>query len=105
MSFSVHTAALILAAWVAFAAEAGGGETKVYSGPACAAVVDDFFANEVWAKVGARSCLECHKSGGDADDSEFVLLDPDLSQGRDKDKALRHNRDQFVQMARLKSGG
>ncbi|MDG2123267.1 MAG: DUF1592 domain-containing protein [Verrucomicrobiales bacterium] len=34
---------------------------------------DDFFANHVWAKIGARSCIKCHKLGGDAEDSEFIL--------------------------------
>src|SRR4051812_17032508 len=30
----------------------------------CAGVVDDFFRDEVWAKVGAAKCLTCHKAGG-----------------------------------------
>src|SRR5690348_15881508 len=72
------------------------GDKQKYAGPAGAAPVDDFFANQVWAKVGARSCLECHKAGGDAEDSNFVLLDPELSIRSDqRDQAMRHNRDQF----------
>src|SRR6185437_11179810 len=78
---------------------------QAYSGPACAAPVDDFFANQVWPKVGAKTCLECHKTGGDADDSDFILLDPQVSQNdQQRDHALRHNRDQFVHMARTKEG-
>ena len=76
-----------------------------YDRTAGAAQVDDFFATQVWPKVGAETCLECHKAGGDADDSDFVLLDPQLSQtDRQRDQAMRHNRDQFVHMARAKEG-
>src|SRR6185437_11254426 len=78
---------------------------QAYTGPACAAPVDDFFASQVWPKVGAKTCLECHKTGGDADDSDFILLDPQLSQSdQQRDQAMRHNRDQFVHMARTKEG-
>src|SRR5947209_8217798 len=82
-----------------FAAGSIAAEEK-YVGPACAAPVDDFFANEVWLKVGAASCLECHKAGGDAEDSKFILIDPQLShENRQRDQAMRRNRDQFVRMA------
>src|SRR4051794_7431419 len=76
-----------------------------YSGAACAAGPDGFFATEVWPKVGARSCLECHKAGGDAEESDFVLTDPQRSAaGAGADEVLRHNRDAFTQMARRKTG-
>src|SRR5947208_13591699 len=52
---------------------ARGDDKKPYAGPGCAAAVDDYFQNEVWAKVGAPSCLTCHKVGGDAEDSKFIL--------------------------------
>jgi hypothetical protein len=68
----------------------------------CAAVADNDFAGEVWAKVGARKCLTCHKAGGDAADSKFVLIDPTRKQGADRDGAMRQNRDAFARMARLK---
>ncbi len=53
----------------------------LYAGLACIGLAGegagrDFFADEVWAKVGAKSCLKCHKAGGDAEDSKFILLDP-----------------------------
>lgn len=67
-------------------------------------MLDAYFADEVWAKVGAQSCLKCHKSGGDAEDSQFVLRDPKRSQGAAQAEALRHNREAFAQMARLKEG-
>src|SRR5687767_14777002 len=53
-------------------AKVGPAANAPYAGAACAAPVDDHFANEVWAKVGAQTCLECHKAGGDAEDSAFV---------------------------------
>ncbi|HEV7404312.1 MAG TPA: hypothetical protein VGO11_15325 [Chthoniobacteraceae bacterium] len=75
-----------------------------HPGPACLRA-DDFFTDEVWTKVGARTCLECHKVGGDAEDSKFILQDPK----RDPDPAsggfLRQNRAAFVKMAALHKEG
>jgi hypothetical protein len=70
----------------------------------CAQAVDRLFADEVWAKVGAQKCLTCHKAGGDAEESKFVLRDPERSQGSDKANALRHNHEAFIKMAKLKEG-
>src|SRR3954468_18946336 len=107
MRLPARMVVLIIAALsgVAGAAGAPADDSKIYSGPACAAPVDAYFLNEVWAKVGAQTCLECHKSGGDAEDSDFVLLDPQRSQGAAaQEQTLRHNREQFAEMARLKRG-
>jgi hypothetical protein len=81
-----------------------GAELKPYSGVGCAAEVDGFFADEVWAKVGAQSCLKCHKTGGDAEDSKFILRDPRRSAGQAQAEAMRHNLGAFTEMARLKEG-
>ncbi len=75
------------------------GEEKPYAGAACARPVDEFFKDEVWAKVGALKCLTCHKAGGDAEKSAFVLKDPAKSQGEEREGALKHNRDAFAKMA------
>jgi hypothetical protein len=98
--------ALILTAILLFAATAlsdketasAGGKAdagvKSYTGASCGAISGDFFANEVWPKVGAHSCLECHKAGGDAEDSRFVLVDPLLKPGQDaQEEAMKHNRE------------
>src|SRR3954466_2604561 len=85
-------------------AVAPGAELKPYSGAGCAAVADEFFADEVWGKVGAQSCLKCHKPGGDANESKFVLHDPRRSQGQAQTEAMRHNLGAFTEMARLKEG-
>jgi len=99
------TTCFLLVLAVLLSAIARADSNQAYSGPACAAPVDDFFANQVWPKVGAKTCLECHKTGGDADDSDFILLDPQLSlNDQQRDHAMRHNRDQFVRMARTKEG-
>jgi hypothetical protein len=95
---------LILLGGIALAARARGDDGKTCAGPACTAPVDDFFVNEVWAKVGAQNCLECHKAGGDAEDSRFVLVDPARHDRSTEDQARRHNRDAFAEMARLKAG-
>ena len=83
------------------AAAARGAELKPYNGAGCAAV-DEYFTEEVWAKVGAQSCLKCHKAGGDAEDSKFLLLDPKRAAEGGQAETMRRNRDAFARMARLK---
>ncbi len=90
-----------LSALMYFAAESPGEEPQKNGGFPTAAANDGFFLNEVWAKVGSQSCLTCHKLGGDAEDSRFVLRDPQKSQGAAQDEALRHNLDALTRMARL----
>ncbi len=75
----------------------GRSQPAAHRGPECMAV-DDFFTDEVWAKVGERTCLKCHNADGDASDSEFLLRDAD----RDRSgtgEAHRHNRAAFQRMA------
>src|SRR5687767_14544906 len=103
-------AALVLLAILAILPAVARGEENQHDqkqssrATACVRAVDSFFAEEVWAKVGAQSCLTCHKPGGDAEESQLVLRDPERSQGSEKDEALRHNRDAFARIARLKEG-
>ncbi len=80
----------------------GAEEPKSYDG--CTAAVDKFFLDEVWAKVGAQKCLTCHKAGGDAEESKFVLLDPQRVTGNAHDDALRHNRNAFARIAKMREG-
>lgn len=77
-------------------------DKKPYTGTACAGENDASFRDEVWTKVGARKCLTCHKPGGDAAHSKFVLKDPKRAEGAAQDDAHRHNRAAFAQMAALK---
>lgn len=56
----------------------------------------DFFADEVWVKIGARKCIKCHKAGGDAEDSEFILWDT-IHEG-----FLAHNRAEFTKLANVR---
>jgi len=65
-------------------------------------VVDDYFKDEVWVKVAAQSCLECHKTGGDAEDSDFLLQDPSREAEAARGGVLRENRAAFVRMAMLR---
>ncbi|MDA1137086.1 MAG: DUF1592 domain-containing protein [Planctomycetota bacterium] len=79
-----------------------GRETK-HSGPGCLAV-DDFFATEVWPKVGERLCLKCHRAKGDAKKSKFLLQNtsdnPQLLA-----EHLRHNYEGFGRMAAASEDG
>lgn len=70
-----------------------------HSGPECTAV-DRFFAEEVWAKVGERTCLKCHKADGDASDSSFLLQNPSRHRN-----GLTENRAAFVRMATKQETG
>lgn len=83
------------------AAEPKSAEATSYAG--CSAPVDSFFTEELWAKVAIRSCLTCHKTGGDAEESKLVLRDPQKAEGS-KAEIMRHNRDAFARIARLKEG-
>jgi hypothetical protein len=74
-----------------------------HSGRACIAV-DRYFADEVWVKVGERTCLKCHNADGDAADSEFLLRDTGRGQAM-RDEAIRENRAAFARMATAKDDG
>jgi len=78
-------------------------EKQPYAGPACTRPLDDYFAKEVWPKVGSALCLQCHKPGGDAEDSKFVLRDPRKLQAHAQDEAMRHNRELFAKFAKAKT--
>ena len=66
------------------------------AGAGAASSLDPFFVNEVWFKVGAASCLKCHKTGGDAEDSRFLLVDPAR---HPSPGTLSHNQAAFAKMA------
>ena len=101
---SSHPSVLTLFAALLVLPVGARGEEKSHNGPACGRAVESYFADEVWAKVGAQSCLNCHKAGGDAEESKFVLRDPKRSQGMEQEEAMRHNRDAFERLARAKEG-
>ncbi len=104
MTLGTRTVACSLATLMVIVTSTVGDETKPNSRSGCAAAADRLFVDEVWAKVGAQSCLKCHKTGGDAEESKFVLQDPQRSQGAAQTEALRHNREEFARMARVKEG-
>lgn len=66
---------------------------------------ETWFATEVWAKVGRLKCLRCHRTGGDAAESSFVLLDPAASLNTPPQDVLRHNLAAFTSASRLQADG
>ena len=92
------------AAFVMLASVAAHAAEKPCTSPGCAGTLDAYFADEVWAKVGSQLCLNCHKVGGDAEESRFVLQDPSKSPADDRGAVLRKNREAFERIARLKEG-
>ncbi|MFO0937082.1 MAG: hypothetical protein U0798_11270 [Gemmataceae bacterium] len=61
--------------------------------------VDRVFVDEVWAKVGERTCLNCHSQHGEAAESAFHLEETVRN-----DDALARNHQAFTAMALKKSG-
>jgi len=97
----VLLAAASPAVWGADSAATPAAPVKAaapYTGAACG-TVDEFFRDEVWTKVGAQKCLECHKPGGDAEDSKFILQDPSRDADPERRTSLLHNRAAFARMA------
>jgi len=74
--------------------------TPVQPAAACA-LQDRFFEDDVWAKVGERTCLRCHNAKGEAADSDFVLS----PRGSSHDSRwLQQNCEAFFKMARALEG-
>ena len=67
------------------------------------AVEDRFFEEEVWSKVGERTCIRCHTSKGDAAESDFILsLSKDT--GVSDATTLSQNRSAFDRMGTKTEG-
>src|SRR5438105_506647 len=99
MSFETRSVVLVLGALIGFSSGACGQDNKPSTGPASNPNLDDFFVKEVWTKVGAALCVQCHIKGGDAEESKLILQDPKKVQGHAQEEALRHNRDAFIRLA------
>jgi len=61
--------------------------------------LDRFFSMELWPKVGRSECVKCHKTGGDADDTRFLLQDLSRLPSSEHPAAVRSNQDAFIRMA------
>ena len=83
-----------------FGAASDDAKAAPHRGPA-----DGYFLDEVWPKVAAQDCLKCHKPGGEAEDSEFLLRDPKREKDDTRDAALAENRAAFARMAAIKKDG
>jgi hypothetical protein len=103
MPFHVRTV-LCCIVFGSLVADLAAAEPSAYTGAGCEAPVDRFFIDEVWGKVAAQSCLNCHKAGGDAEDSKLVFRDPSRSPATEQDAVLLHNRNALARIARVKEG-
>lgn len=63
----------------------------------------DLFTDEVWPKVLAGKCLKCHKAGGDAEESRFVLQDPAKDGSAGKAVSWGHNRKVFLEISKKRT--
>ena len=92
--------ALLGAAALQFGLVTGAGAKEIHPGWE---ETNDYFADEVWTKVLSRTCLKCHKTGGDAEESEFILRDPRRVES--PAEAQTYNRKLFAKIAGLKKDG
>ena len=92
----VAFSAITLASWMVPAGICGESYVGCEAG--------NSFAAEVWPKVGARDCVKCHKAGGDAEDSKFILRDLTKVPASDQSAAMSANREAFSKMARVMDG-
>jgi hypothetical protein len=102
MSVVTRSVVLAVGSLIACSTAARGEGGAPYSGPACTRGSDDYFAREVWPKVGAALCVNCHREGGDAEDSRLVFEDLQKLQGHARDEALGRNREALARLARVK---
>ena len=58
-----------------------------------------FFEEEVWAKVGERTCLKCHSATGEASESNFLLA-ATLASVESDHRAMKQNSLAFEKMAK-----
>ena len=77
-------------------------QNSAQSIPGCL-LEDRFFEDEVWAKVGERTCLRCHNEKGEAAESAFRLLKPDLTASTES-PWLAQNKTAFETMAKSAEG-
>lgn len=66
---------------------------------------EDYFADQVWTKVGARVCLNCHHADGDASDSQFLLKDPADETAAVRKRMMSANAAEFRDMALAREEG
>ncbi len=102
MPFALRSVVFILGVLAVPTFTVHGQDAKPYNGPACNRNLDDYFVKEVWPKVGAVLCVQCHIKGGDAEASKLILHDPKKVQGHAQEEAIRHNRDAFARLAGVK---
>ena len=93
---------LIFVADTITAQQASVQQNSAQSIPGCL-MEDRYFEDEVWAKVGERTCLRCHNEKGEAAESAFRLLKPDLTASANS-TWLAQNKTAFEDMAKLAEG-
>ncbi len=95
--------ALTLVAVIGLANQVFGEDRPLSPVMSCAAPSNDF-ENEIWTKVGAAKCLTCHRKGGDAGESLFVLTDLNRTELTARAEAMQSNRAAFARVAAIKEG-
>lgn len=71
----------------------------------CQLPVDLEFEDRIWNRVLASKCLPCHRPGGDATESDFILTDLKKFIGQARDQALESNRQTLLKMAKQEKDG
>ena len=67
--------------------------------------VHDYFGQELWPKVGSKTCVNCHTATGAAGRTRVVLRDPSKEPADQRTGALDQNRATFETIARVRGDG
>lgn len=100
------TQAQDVAATVNSSQESTVTEERASNVPAVCQIPSDLeFEDRIWNRILASKCLPCHRNGGDATESKFILTDLKKFIGQARDKAIESNRTLLLQLAAEKSDG
>jgi hypothetical protein len=105
MSLMIGRPLLVLCSWIVLAGAGRGQDVVPNAGTACPRDAVEDFEQGVWDNIAVARCLQCHRPGGEAEESGLVLQDIRKLRGSDRDEAMRRNREAFARLAREEEGG
>lgn len=84
---------------VAFASLAVADEPAQPASDGCVIGMESSLADSLWTKVLSRKCLSCHRRGGDAEESQLILVDPRRMESEERAESFRQNLAALIPLA------